>query len=646
MTNQLLWKPSSKSVQLSNLKQFIDEVNLDYNLNLSSYGDLHEWSVGNIEEFWKKTFLFSKIIYEGEILSVIDDVSKMPGNEWFKGVRLNYAENLLKYNTNCIAIEFYSESNEKITLTYKELRQKVASLSAYLHSIGVEKGDRVAAVIPNIPEAIITMLASSSIGAIWTSCSPDFGVNAILDRFEQVNPKVLLVSDGYTFKGKYFSIDNKVELISDKLVSLTKIISVDYIKKSSFVGKMDKVISWHQLINDYKTNQINFTRLPFNHPLCIMYSSGTTGKPKSMVHSCGGTLLQHLKEHILHVDLKKEDKIFYYTTCGWMMWNWLVSGLSVGSTIVLFDGNPFYPKNTHLLDIANRENISIFGTSAKFIDSIEKNNIIPSKIGDFKKLKAILSTGSPLLGSNFDFIYSKWKRNVQLSSISGGTDIISCFALGNPMLPVYKNELQCIGLGMDVKSYNELGESVFGEKGELVCRKPFPSMPICFWNDTEGELYQKAYFSKHNGVWSHGDYISINKRGGVVIHGRSDSTLNPGGVRIGTSEIYKIVEKDQEVLDSVAIGKMIDGDEKIILFVKVHRELSEKLKSSIRKNLKINGSPRHVPYKIIQVEDIPYTLNGKKVEVAIKKILNKEEVLNEESIANPESLIFFKKISI
>ncbi len=646
MTNQLLWEPSSELIQASNLKRFINEVNLDYNLNLNSYADLHNWSIDNIEKFWSKTFSFSKIIYEGEIVSVIDDASKMPGNEWFKGVKLNYAENLLRHNTDCIAIEFYNESNQKIVLTYKNLHQRVASLSSFLRSIGVKSGDRVAAVIPNIPEAIIMMLASSSIGAIWTSCSPDFGVNAILDRFEQVNPKVLLVSDGYIFKGKYFSIDSKIKLISDKLSSLTSIVSVDYVKESSLIGKIDKVVPWGQLIDEYKEKKIHFTRLPFNHPLYIMYSSGTTGKPKSIVHSSGGTLLQHLKEHILHVDLKKEDKIFYYTTCGWMMWNWLISGLSIGSTIVLFDGNPFHPNKTHLLKIANRENISIFGTSAKFIDSIEKSNVIPSKVGRFKKLKTILSTGSPLLDNNFDFIYNKWKTNVQLSSISGGTDIISCFALGSPMLPVYKNELQCIGLGMDVSSYNELGESVIEEKGELVCRKPFPSMPIYFWGDSNGELYQKTYFSRYKGVWNHGDYISINKKGGVVIHGRSDSTLNPGGVRIGTSEIYKIVEKNEDVLDSVAIGKVIDGDERILLFVKVNRDLSKELKDSIRENLKINGSPRHIPYKIIQVEDIPYTLNGKKIEVAIKKILNKEEVLNKESIANPESLSFFKKISI
>ena len=646
MTNQLLWEPSSELIQASNLKRFINEVNLDYNLNLNSYADLHNWSIDNIEKFWSKTFSFSKIIYEGEIVSVIDDASKMPGNEWFKGVKLNYAENLLRHNTDCIAIEFYNESNQKIVLTYKNLHQRVASLSSFLRSIGVKSGDRVAAVIPNIPEAIIMMLASSSIGAIWTSCSPDFGVNAILDRFEQVNPKVLLVSDGYIFKGKYFSIDSKVKLISDKLSSLISIVSVDYVKESSLIGKIDKVVPWGQLIDEYKEKKIHFTRLPFNHPLYIMYSSGTTGKPKSIVHSSGGTLLQHLKEHILHVDLKKEDKIFYYTTCGWMMWNWLISGLSIGSTIVLFDGNPFHPNKTHLLKIANKENISIFGTSAKFIDSIEKSNVIPSKVGRFKKLKTILSTGSPLLDNNFDFIYNKWKTNVQLSSISGGTDIISCFALGSPMLPVYKNELQCIGLGMDVSSYNELGESVIEEKGELVCRKPFPSMPIYFWGDSNGELYQKTYFSRYKGVWNHGDYISINKKGGVVIHGRSDSTLNPGGVRIGTSEIYKIVEKNEDVLDSVAIGKVIDGDERILLFVKVNRDLSKELKDSIRENLKINGSPRHIPYKIIQVEDIPYTLNGKKIEVAIKKILNKEEVLNKESIANPESLSFFKKISI
>ena len=645
MPNKLLWNPSSEFIDASHINRFIGEINKEFKVDITSYHDLHNWSVNHIDDFWKKVLSFSNIYYHGEIEEVIDNKAKMPGAEWFKGIKLNYAENLLKFNNDNLAIESYNEDGTRVTLTYKELNNKVAALSSYLKSIGIKEGDRIAAVMPNIPETIIMMLASSSLGAIWTSCSPDFGINAVLDRFQQVNPKVLLVTDGYMFKGKYFSIKEKVKKISIKLDSLIKVVGVDYIDKFDS-DNIDKVIFWDDIIKSHNYQSINFKKLPFNHPLYIMYSSGTTGKPKSIVHSSGGTLIQHLKELLLHVNLKSEEKIFYYTTCGWMMWNWLVSGLSIGSTIVLYEGNPFYPKSSHLLEIADRGKIDVFGTSAKYIDSLEKLDIIPSDFGAFDNLRSILSTGSPLVDNNFDFVYEKWKRDVQLSSISGGTDIISCFALGCPILPVYKNELQCIGLGMDVASFNKFGKSVFSEKGELVCQKPFPSMPIYFWNDSDGHLYHNAYFNKYKNIWTHGDYILINKNGGVIIYGRSDSTLNPGGVRIGTSEIYKVVEKINGILDCVVIGKIIDGDEKIILFVKMESPLNTEIKKEIKDKLKERCSPRHIPYKIIQVNDIPYTLNGKKVEIAINKIINGDEVLNKESIINPESLNFFKKISI
>tara|TARA_B100001540_G_scaffold304832_1_gene315024 strand:+ start:465 stop:2402 length:1938 start_codon:yes stop_codon:yes gene_type:complete len=645
MVKKPLWSPSSELINNCNISQFINEVNKEFKLDISSYKSLHDWSINSLNDFWMKVLSFSDIIYDGEVTQVIDDKTRMIGAKWFEGIKLNYAENLLKFNDNQIAIESYSENGTKTTLTYSELNNQVAAVSSYLESIGVREGDRIAAIMPNISETIIMMLASSSLGAIWTSCSPDFGINAILDRFEQVSPKVLLVSDGYMFKGKYYSINDKIERISKQLSSIMKIIGVNYVKQIS-LNDPTRFINWSNIIKENKTSSINFRKLPFSHPLYIMYSSGTTGKPKSIVHSSGGTLIQHLKELILHVNLNKEDKIFYYTTCGWMMWNWLVSSLSIGSTIVLYEGNPFYPTPSHLLKIADKANINIFGTSAKYIDSLEKFNIKPSKEGRFKYLRTILSTGSPLLDNNFDFVYNHWKKDVQLSSISGGTDIVSCFALGCPILPVYKSELQCIGLGMDVDSYSELGESVLSEKGELVCKSPFPSMPIYFWNDPDNQLYFDAYFNKYENIWTHGDYILVNKHGGVIIYGRSDSTLNPGGVRIGTSEIYEVVEKIKGIIDCVAIGKKFNNDEQIILFVKMNVDLDENIKTEIFNKLRFNCSPRHIPYRIIQVEDIPYTLNGKKVEVAIKKIINDEEVLNKDSIVNPESLDFFKKISI
>ena len=646
MSNKPLWNPSTELIDNSHITQFIYEVNQEFDLSIKKYSELHAWSISNIDHFWEKILSFSNIVYEGEFDQVIDDKSKMPGAEWFKGIKLNYAENLLKFNTNKLAIESYNEDGSKITLTYRQLNDRVKCLSAYLKSIGIQSGDRVAAIMPNIPETIIMMLAATSLGAIWTSCSPDFGINAILERFEQVQPKVLLVTDGYMFKGKYFSIKDKIKEISNKLGSLISIVGVSYINKFDLADTSNRIILWVDIIKSYKSKGISFTRLPFNHPLCIMYSSGTTGKPKSIVHSSGGTLIQHLKELLLHVNLKKEQKIFYYTTCGWMMWNWLISALSLGSTIVLYEGNPFYPSLTHLLKIADKTKIDIFGTSAKYIDSLEKAEVVPSRIGEFNNLKTILSTGSPLLDNNFDFIYNKWKSDVQLSSISGGTDIISCFALGCPILPVYKNELQCIGLGMDVNSFDVYRKPVFSKKGELVCRKPFPSMPIYFWNDEDDVLYNSAYFDKYKGVWTHGDYILINNNGGVIIYGRSDSTLNPGGVRIGTSEIYKVVESIHGIIDSVVVGKKINNDEKIILFIKTDLMLTDEMILFIKNKLKEKCSPKHVPYKIFQIQDIPYTLNGKKIEIAVKNIINGSDVLNKSSIANPESLKYFENIPI
>jgi len=495
--------------------------------------------------------------------------------------------------------------------------------------------------MPNMPETVICMLAASSLGMIWSSCSPDFGAKGILDRFKQINPSILISVDGYFFKGKKYDIIDKILNVSEAINSIENVVVINNISKK----KYNKFISWEEINNNPSTDVL-FEQLPFDYPLFIMYSSGTTGKPKSIVHSLGGTLIQHIKELKYHVNLTREDKIFYFTTCGWMMWNWLISSLFFGSTIVLYEGSPFYPQNDNLLKTMDEIKISIFGTSAKYISYLKSNNHTPSQTGNFKNMKTILSTGSPLTEDMYDFVYQKWKKDVQLSSISGGTDIISCFALGNPVLPVYRGELQCIGLGMSVKSYDSEGKHQFDYKGELVCDKAFPSMPIFFWNDNKNREYKKAYFCKFPNVWTHGDYISINKNNGVKIFGRSDATLNPGGVRIGTSEIYKVIDSIEYIDDSLAVGKKFDDDEKIILFVKLSKSkvLTSKMKSKIIQELKTECSPRHVPAYIIQIKDIPYTVNGKKVEIAVKNIINGIKPNNISSLVNPESLDLYKNI--
>tara|TARA_B100000614_G_scaffold105328_1_gene94882 strand:+ start:7 stop:1671 length:1665 start_codon:yes stop_codon:yes gene_type:complete len=553
---------------------------------------------------------------------------------------MNYAENLLKYKNDDVAIEFFCENKINGKITYKQLNREVKKIFFYLKELGVNKGDVVAGFMPNIPETIIAMLACASIGAIWTSCSPDFGINGVLDRFSQSKPKVLFVSDGYFYKGKKVNLFEKINQIQNGLSSVEEIIYVSIINSNDLKAYK----SWNS-IND-NSNEIQFASLPFSHPLYIMYSSGTTGKPKSIVHSAGGTLIQHLKELLIHCDLKKNDKIFYFTTCGWMMWNWLVSSLFSGATIVLYDGNPFYPKEDSLLKIANDINISIFGTSAKYISYLEQINVQPNKY-DFKNLKSILSTGSPLVEENYDYVYTKWKNKVQLCSISGGTDIISCFALGNPIKPIKKGYIQSIGLGMNVKSFNKNGVHQIDTKGELVCISPFPSMPIKFLNDNNNNLYHKAYFDTFENVWRHGDFISISNDNMVKIFGRSDTTLNPGGVRIGTAEIYRVIDKIEEVDDSVVVGYKLNNDELIILFVKLHIEkLTNDLVNYIKNQIKINCSPRHVPFKVFHVTDIPYTINGKKVEIAVKNTLENIKINNKDALSNPECLREYKNIKI
>tara|TARA_Y100000814_G_scaffold27784_1_gene18192 strand:+ start:1638 stop:3614 length:1977 start_codon:yes stop_codon:yes gene_type:complete len=656
LKSKSLWNPSDSFVNSTNLIKFINflSVNNDFSIDTSlnseaKYKQLYNWSIHSSEEFWSSFLHFSNIKYYSDIDFVCDDVNKMPGAIWFSGIQMNFAENLLSNRDDRIAIHFYGEDKIYKTLTFNELYNQVSKLVQYFKSINIKKGDRICAYTANTPEAVIGMLAASSIGAIWSSCSPDFGVKGVLDRFSQIKPKVIIASDGYYFKGEYFSSIERIHSIVEAISSIEKTIIYQYdtsLKKKAL--NLSNIIFFDEILSKHEAGEIMFEKLSFSDPLYIMYSSGTTGKPKSIVHSLGGTLIQHYKELMLHTNLNKDDVIFYYTTCGWMMWNWLVTSLGIGSSIVLYDGNPFYPNPDRLLNIIDDIKIKVFGTSAKYISELERLGLDAKRISSFDSLESILSTGSPLTEESFEYVYNKWKEDVQLSSISGGTDIISCFALGNPILPVYKGELQCIGLGMKVQSFDEFGKDAVGTKGELVCTQAFPSMPISFWNDEDGNKYHKAYFNTFDNVWKHGDYIEIFEHGGVKIYGRSDATLNPGGVRIGTSEIYRVIDQNEDIEDSVVVGLNIDGEEKVVLFVKLNStiKLSSALKNKIKLDIKMNCSPKHVPSFIYQTPDIPYTINGKKIELAVKNMIEGYSVSNKDSISNPESLLFFEDFSI
>ena len=639
-----MWQPTEEQINNSQMMDYMQLVNQKFGLSLKKYSQLYDWSIEKAEDFWGSFWEYSQIIHHSPYSQVVDDLGKMPGAKWFDGATLNFAENLLRYRDDKIAIHFYGEDGTQSSLSYRELHDQVSRLARSMREMGIVKNDRVAGFMPNIPETIITMLATASIGAIWSSCSPDFGIKGVLDRFQQIEPKLIFAADGYLYNGKTIDCLSKLKKILTDLPSIKKTIIVPFAGDSN-----TNVIKNSMLWNDFlhkDSGDIIFEQLPFDHPLYIMYSSGTTGLPKSIVHSAGGTLIQHLKELKLHTDLTQNDKIFYFTTCGWMMWNWLISSLAVGATIVLYDGSPFYPDGTALLKMADDLGITVFGTSAKYIASLESAGIKPKQISSFPKLRTILSTGSPLVEENFDFVYGEWKEDVQLASISGGTDIISCFALGNPILPVRRGELQCRGLGMKVESYNEKGMSVRNEKGELVCTQAFPSMPIYFWNDSNGEKYHSAYFDTYPGIWHHGDYLKINDFGGVKIYGRSDTTLNPGGVRIGTAEIYQTVERFNEVEDSLVISQPWQNDERIILFLKMKDRitLTNSLKTRVKKSIRESCTHRYVPAIIIAVEDIPYTINGKKVELAVKQVIQNIEVKNIDSLVNPSILDFYKDI--
>ena len=630
-----LWKPSNSND--SALYKFTKSVNSKFNVNLSSYEELWQWSTENLEQFWRYWWIQSNIVTSKDPIETLISADSFEKEEWFPDAKLNFAENLLRYKDAETAIIFRNENGSREIITYEQLFQIAGTVAAGLKKLGVKKGDRIAAVMPNCPETIIAMLATTWLGAIWSSCSPDFGKEGILERFEQIKPRVLIAIDGYQFKGKKISICEKVGSIAEKLACDCVLVNWQQ------CGNVKSSISWESLLKTADDSP-DFYQMRFNDPVYILYSSGTTGKPKCIVHGIGGTLLQHLKEHRLHTDITRNDTLFYFTTCGWMMWNWLVSGLASGCTILLFDGNPFYPKYDALMRIANEEGVSVFGTSAKYLSALGKENAKPNLQYDFKKLRTILSTGSPLTPESYDYVYQNIKNTIQLSSISGGTDIVSCFALGSPTLPVYRGELQCRGLGMAVEIWDNQGKSVRNQPGELVCTKSFPSKPVFFWNDPKGERYHHAYFSRFDNVWCHGDWAELTENNGLIITGRSDAVLNPGGVRIGTAEIYREVEKIPSVIESIAVGQSWEGDVRVVLFVVLRQdeELTELIKTDIRHALKTNASPRHVPAKIIKVTDIPRTRSGKITEIAVRDIIHNRQILNAEAISNPEVLNEFK----
>ncbi len=640
-----LWEPSEQRIKDSNMYRFMQSVNQTHGINCTDYNELYQWSVENIEAFWAEMWRFAGIKASKEYQRVIDDPTRMPGAQWFAASRLNFAENLLRYRDEKTALIFRGEDTVRRSLTYKDLYAATAKVAAALRQAGIVAGDRVVGFMPNMPESIIAMLAATSIGAIWSSCSPDFGIKGVLDRFGQTKPRILFTADGYYFKGKAIDSLAKISKIIKEIPSIEKIIVVPYTLETPDLANLPGAISYVDFSSN-DASEIEFAQLPFEHPLYIMYSSGTTGLPKCMVQSAGGVLLHQMKELLLHTDLKRDDTIFYFTTCGWMMWNWLTTSLAVGAALVLYDGNPFHPGPDALWRMAEEEKITIFGTSAGYIAALKNAGVKPGKQFDLSPLKALLSTGSPLSKEDFHFIYQEVKADLQLASISGGSDLNGCFALGNPMGPVYEGELQCRGLGMKVFAYDENGTPVVGQQGELVCTAPFPSMPIYFWDDQDGKKYQAAYFQGFPGVWTHGDFIEVTERGGLIMYGRSDATLNPGGVRIGTAEIYRIIEQMEEIEDSVVVGQKCQNDSRVILFVKMKSgyDLTDELQQRIRKNIRSNASPRHVPAKIIKVPDIPYTLNMKKVELAVQKMIHGQEVKNKDALKNPEALDFFADI--
>ncbi len=621
---------------------FIDWVN-QTGLSINDYASLYQWSIDYPDHFWSCFWDFSGIISSCKWDRVVDDLDAMPGASWFPGARLNFAENLLQYEDDRTAIIACAENRTEQKLSYAELNQEVARYAAFLKTSGIKPGDRVAGYTANGLEAIIAMLAATSLGAVWSSCSPDFGAKGVLARFQQIEPRILFAVDGYRYNGNKYDILDRVQTVVRSIPSIEKTVIIPFLDQSPDISKVPNSIFWE----DAKTDsfELEFTQMSFGSPLFIMYSSGTTGKPKCIVHGVGGSLIQLLKEHRLHADLKRDDVLFFFTTCGWMMWNWLACALASGSTVVLYDGSPFYPNNNAMWDMSERLGISIFGTSARFISACAKQGLTPGTDYDLSEMRTLLSTGSPLAAEGFDYVYQNIKKDVQLSSMSGGTDIMGCFVMGNPLDPVYRGEIQCRALGMAVDVF-DAGKPVRGRQGELVCTKPFPSMPLGFWNEPDDSKYRAAYFERFEGVWAHGDYAELTEHDGMIIYGRSDAVLNPGGVRIGTAEIYNQIEKIDEVMESLCIGQSFDGDVRIVLFVNLRKgiALTDELKTMIRDTIRKNTSTRHVPEKIIAVPDIPRTLSGKITELVVRDLVHGHPVKTTEALANPESLQYFRDL--
>ena len=639
-----LWRPSEALIDQSQMTEFRSYVNASTNQQLLDYHQLYQWSVANIGDFWSFFWDFCDLRASNKGDTVLANAKDMIGAKFFPDAGLNFAENLLSRGSDADeAIVFIAEDNTTIRLSYAELKSQVASLASYLKNIGVIKGDKVAAYLPNTEKTIIALLATTSLGAVWSSCSPDFGVLGVVDRLSQVQPKVLFVTDEYLHKGKTFEMAEKNQAVLSVLGSVKASIMMSLLNNDA--SHSYTTDCFENIQQEFAGSDLVFEQLDFNAPLYILFSSGTTGVPKCIVHGVGGTLLQHLKEHRLHLDLKPRERLFFATTCGWMMWNWMVSALASGATLILYDGAPLYPKRRRFFELIEAERINVLGVSAKYIDVLRKANI-SSEGYDLSSLKALLSTGSPLVPEAFDYVYENIKEDVCLSSISGGTDIVSCFVLGSNVLPVYRGEIQCRGLAMAVESWDSNGNSQTGEKGELVCKTPFPSMPIGFLNDPTGERYRSAYFDRFKGVWCHGDFLEVNEHGGVIIHGRSDTTLNPGGIRIGTAEIYRQVEVVDEVSEALVIGQKWQDDERIVLFVTLVDgcALNDELKQKIRQQIRQNTTPHHNPKVIIAVPEIPRTLNGKIVELAVRAVVEGREIDNKEALLNPEALGFFANL--
>ncbi len=642
--NKPLWQPSKERISDTNLIKFMEKVKDQWVVALDDYDTLHSWSVAEPEKFWQTLWDFGEVIGKWPGGKVFQHRKDMPGADWFPGSQLNFAENLLRRRDDAPAIVFKGETNINRVISFADLYALVSQLVKAMERAGVGQGDRVAGFLPNLPEAIAAMLATAALGAIWSSCSPDFGAQGVLDRFGQIRPKLVFSVDRYYYNGKSIDCRPVISEVLKNLPSARNIVLIPYDSETPQLENAFEGVALSDFISPFKKGEINFKRLPFAHPLYILFSSGTTGVPKCIVHGAGGTLLQHLKEHYLQADVKPGDKIFYFTTLGWMMWNWLVSGLACGATVLLYDGSPFYPDGNTLFDFAEKTKMTHFGTSAKFIDALKNSNAKPARTHNLFHLRTMMSTGSPLVPESYDFVYKNVKRDICLSSISGGTDIVGCFVAGNPIGAVWRGEIQAPCLGMDVVVFNQEGVPVTEEKGELVCRNVFPSMPVAFWNDDKGLQYKAAYFERFPGIWCHGDWAEITGNGGIVIYGRSDATLNPGGVRIGTAEIYRQVEKLDFVEEAIAIGQEWNGDVRIVLFVRLTegKVLDQVLTKGIENSIRSNASPRHVPARILQTIDIPRTKSGKITELAVRAVIHGYAVRNTEALANPEALEHFR----